>query len=96
MCRDIVQMPGRKKWLILRVSLTRLVESRDLFFLEAETVYNIFQWNVLRNMRQINSYDDMFQAIKALTVQKILKVRILIQNSFKMKAFSRFLSNALI
>ena len=35
--------------LILGVSLTHLVESRDLFFLEAEIVDNIFQWNVLRN-----------------------------------------------
>ena len=47
-------------------------------------------------MRQIKSYDDMFQAIRALTVQEILKIRILSQNSCKMKSFSRFLLNALI
>ena len=47
-------------------------------------------------MRQIKSYGDMFQAIRAFIVQKILKVGILSQNSCKMKAFSRFLSNALI
>ena len=68
-------MPGPKKWLVLGVSLTHLVESRDLLFLEAETVDSIFQWDVL-NMRQIKSHDDMFQAIRALTVQKILKIRI--------------------
>ena len=72
----MVQVPGPKKWPTLEVSFTHLVESRDLFFLEAEIVDNIFQWNVLKNMRQINSYDDMFQAIRALTFQKILKIRI--------------------
>ena len=35
-----------KQGLILGVSLTHLVEIRDLFFLEAEIVNNIFQWNV--------------------------------------------------
>ena len=35
-------MPGPKKWLVLGVSLIHLVESRDLFFLEAEIVDNIF------------------------------------------------------
>ena len=49
---------------------THLVESRDLLFLEAEIVDNIFQWDVLKNKRQIKSYDDMFQAIRPLTVQK--------------------------
>ena len=72
-------MLGQKKWLILGVSLTHLAESRDPFFLEAEIVDSIFQWDVLKNMRQIKSYDDMFQAIRALTVQKILKIRILSQ-----------------
>ena len=33
----------QKKWLISGVSLTRLVESRDLFFLEAKVVDNVFQ-----------------------------------------------------
>ena len=47
-------------------------------------------------MRQRKSYDNMFQAIRALTVQKILKISILSQNSCKMEAFSRFLSYALI
>ena len=50
--------------------MTHSVKSRDLFFLEAEIVDNIFQWDVLKNMRQIKSYDDMFPAIRALTVQK--------------------------
>ena len=40
--QHIVQVPGPKKWIILGVSLTHLVESRDLFFLEAEVVDNIF------------------------------------------------------
>ena len=77
-------------------SLTHLVESGDLFFLKADIVDNIFQWNVLKNMRQIKSYDDMFQAIRALIVQNIFKIRILRRNSCKTKAFSRFLSNAYI
>ena len=47
-------------------------------------------------MWQIKSYNDMFQAIRALTVQNIIKIRILSPNSSKMKAFSRFVSNALI
>ena len=42
------------------------------------------------------SSDDVLQFIRALTVQKILKIRILRQNSCKMKAFSRFLSDAYI
>ena len=46
--QDIDQVPGPKKWLILGVSLTHLVESRNLFFLEAEIVDNIFQWDVLK------------------------------------------------
>ena len=49
---------------MLGVSLTHLVESRDVFFLEAGIVDNIFQWDVLKNMRQVKSYDDMFQVIK--------------------------------
>ena len=51
-----------KRWLILGVSLTFLVERRDLLFLEAEKVDNISQWDALKNMRQIKIYDDMFQA----------------------------------
>ena len=46
-------MQGPKKWFILGVSLTHLAESRDLFLLEAEIVDNIFQWDVLKNVRQI-------------------------------------------
>ena len=63
----VITSPGArtKKWLILGVSLTHLVESRHLFFLEANIVDNNFQWDVLKNMRQIKSYDDMFQAIRA-------------------------------
>ena len=72
----VVQVPGPKKWLMLGVTLTHLVESMDLFFLEAEIVDNIFQWDVLKHKWQIKSYDDMFQAIKAFTVQKVLKIRI--------------------
>ena len=63
-------MPGPKRWLISGVSLTHLVKSKDLFFLEPEIVDNIFQWDVPKNMRQIKSYVDMFQAIRASTVQK--------------------------
>ena len=66
-------MPGPKQWLILGVGLTHFVKSRDLFFLEAEIVDNIFQGDELKNMRQIKSYDDMFQAIRDSTVQKISK-----------------------
>ena len=65
-----------KKWLILGVSLTHLAESRDTFFVQAETVDNIFQWDVLKNMRQMKRYDDMFQATGALIVHKLLNVRI--------------------
>ena len=64
----LVQVPEPNKWFILGVSLTHLVEIRDLFFLEAEIVDNIFQWDVLKNMRQLKSYDDMFQAVRALTI----------------------------
>ena len=69
----LVKVPGQNKWLILGVSLTHLVESRNMSFPEAELVDNIFEWDVLKNMRQIESYDGMFQAIRALTVQEILK-----------------------
>ena len=91
-CRPwlIVQVPGPKKWLISGVCLTHLVESRDLFFLEAEIADNIFQWDVLKNMRQIKSYDDIFQAIKGLTVQKLLKIIILIQKLLQNKSFLSF------
>ena len=54
----IVQVPGPKKWLILGVSLTHLVDGRDLFFLEKEIVDNIFQWDAPKNMRKIKSYDQ--------------------------------------
>ena len=80
---DLVHVPVPKQWLILGVSLTHLVETRDLFFLETEIVDNIFRWDLLKNMRQINSYDDMFQAIRALTVQRILKIRILSEKFFQ-------------
>ena len=82
-----------KKWLILEVSLTHLVKSRDLLFLEAEIVDSIFQWDVLKNMRQIKSYDDRFQAIRALTVQKVLKIRISSQKFLQNESFSCFLSD---
>ena len=89
-------MPGPKKWLILGVSLTHLVKSRDLFFLETVIVDNIFQWDVPKNVRQIKSYDDMIQAIRASTVQEILKIRIVSQKLLQNESFSRFFSNALI
>ena len=62
-------MPGPKKSLIFGISLTHLVESGDLLFLEAE-IADIFQWDVLKSIKQIKRYDDMFQAIRALTIQK--------------------------
>ena len=72
----LVQVPGPKQWLILGVGLTHLVESRHLLFLEAEVVDNIFQLDVLKNMRQMKRFADMFQAVRGLTVEKILKIRI--------------------
>ena len=83
-------MPGPKNWLIPGVSSTHLVESRDLFILEAETADNIFQWDVLKNMRQIKSYDDRFQAIRALTIEKILKIGILSQKFSQNESFFSF------
>ena len=47
-------------------------------------------------MRQVKSYDDMFHVIRALTVEKILKIRILSEKVLQNESFSRFLSNALI
>ena len=73
--RSLISPGARnKKRLIFGVSftvtLTHLVKSRDLLFLEAEIVDNMSQWDVLKNMRQIKNYDDMFQAIRALSVKK--------------------------
>ena len=85
-----VQVPEPKKRLILGVGLTHLVESRYLFFLKAEIVDNIFQWDALKNTPQIKSYDDMFQAIRALTVQNILKIRISSQKFLESESFSSF------
>ena len=85
-------MPGPKEWLILGVSLTHLVESKDLFlfFLKHKYVDNIFQWAVLKIMKQINSYDGMFHA---MTIHKILKTRILsrkvLQNESSFSFFSQ-------
>ena len=80
--------PGSKKWLILGVNLTHLAESRDLFFLKAKIVDNIFKWDVLKNMRQIESYDDIFGSL-GFDGSKILKIRIFGQKGFcKMEAFS--------
>ena len=89
-------MPGPKRWLSLEVSFSHLVQSRDLFFLEAEIVDNIFQWDELKNMRQIKSYDDMFRAIRAVIIQKILKIRISSTKFLQNESFPRFLSDALI
>ena len=47
-------------------------------------------------MRQIKSYDDMFQAIRALKVQNILEIKILGKRFLKNESFFCFLSNALI
>ena len=38
-------------------------------------------------MRQIKSYDDTFQAVRALTVQKILKIRISSQKFLQNESF---------
>ena len=46
------------------------MESRDLFFREAKVVDNFFQLDVLKNMQQIKSYADMFQAIKGFDGSK--------------------------
>ena len=59
-------------------------------FLEVEIVDNIFQWDVLKNMRQIKSYDDMFQAIRALTVEKILKIIFLSKKFLQNESFLSF------
>ena len=83
-------MPGQKKWLILGVNLTHLVESRYLFFLEPEIVHNIFQWGTLKIRRQIKTYDDMFQAMRTLTVQNILKIRILSKEFLQNERFFSF------
>ena len=40
---------------------------------------------VLKIMQQIKKYDNMFQAIRALTFHKSLKTKILVQNSCKVK-----------
>ena len=61
-------------------------KQRPIFFLKQKYLRNSFQWDVLKNMRQIKSYDDIFQAIRALAVHKAC------QN----ESFFRFLSNALI
>ena len=74
----MVISPGArtKKCLILRVNLTHLVESRDIFFLEAEIVDSTFQWNVLKNIWQKKSSNHMFYAKRALTVLKRLKIKV--------------------
>ena len=89
-------MLGPKKRLILGVSFTHLVERKDPFFLEAQKVDNIFQWDLLKFMQQIESYDGMFQAIRALTIHKILKTRILSKRFLQNESLSPLLSNALI
>ena len=93
---NLVQVPGPKKSLILGVSFTHLVESRDLIFLEAEIVNNIFQSDVLKNVRQIKGYDEMFQAIiKGFHCSKHSQNKNLSQNSCQ-SILSFFSSNALI
>ena len=41
-------------------------------------------------MRQIKSYADMFQAIRGVTIQKILKIRISSQKFLQNESFLRF------
>ena len=70
----------------------------NLFFLEAkmlESIFNGMFFKVCSNYAENISFDCMFQAVRALTVRKILKTRILSQNCFKIKAFPCFVSNAL-
>ena len=86
--RVIVQVPGLKKWLILGVSLTHLVENRDLFFIEAEIVENNFQWDLLKICGRQKVMMACFKPIRALTVLKILKMRILSQKFFQNESFS--------
>ena len=43
-----------------------------------------------KNMRQIKSYDDMFQVIRALTVKKIRKLRNLESEYFQNDSFFLF------
>ena len=43
-----------------------------------------------KNIRQIKSYADMFQATSGLTIQKILKIRISSQKSFQNESFFSF------
>ena len=50
---------------------------------QGEVVGNI----VLKNVRQIKSYADMFQAIRGLTVQKIRKIRISGQKFLQNESF---------
>ena len=58
-----------KKWLILGATLTHLLrKQRPVFSLEEKIVDNIFQWDLLKIMPQIKSYDDLFQAIRTLTI----------------------------
>ena len=80
-------MPGPKRWLIFGVSLISLVESSDLFFLEARI---IDQWDKLKNMWQIRSYDDMFLAFNGFDHSKILKIRILSKKFLENEGFFSF------
>ena len=88
MSQDFVS-PGAKtkKLASFRSQFDRFSRKQRPVLLEAEIVDNNFHWDVLKNMLQIKNYDDMFQAIRALTVQKILTIRIFSQKSCKMKAF---------
>ena len=63
-------------YFILGVSLTHLVESRYQFFLDAEIIDNIFQWDVLKLVAD-KSYGDIFQTMRAFNVCKILNTKIL-------------------
>ena len=46
-------MPEPKMWPTLGVSPTDLVERRHLFFFEAEVLDNIFQFDVLKNIKYV-------------------------------------------
>ena len=88
----LVQVPGSKKWRIFGVGLTHLVESGEMtFFLEVDIVGNIFQWDILKTLQQLN-YDGIFLGIRPLTVHAILKTRPFVEKSFKTKALLLFSS----
>ena len=51
---------------------------------------DIFQWDVLKNMLQIKSYDGMFQAMSAMTVKKNSQNKNLKSKLLQNKSFFSF------